>query len=417
MIPQLWRHFVEDDERARFSVGELYAWLCKRKDSKARLVGESIASLRPVVSMMASMPSFRQRLGMRFQDPSKDGTWSMNNLKGYSMTDVGLSKGTVEASWSSDLHVFHLQMIGKSDMEIIRKRQSNTMKARIEKRPRGGKSLASEQITVTAYSRIKATKKLKVERRTANLLPAVILHPMIPSQVNNWTLIYLHGLGSSAFGNYSDMPHLFLDGTIALKVIVPTAPSRELSCFDSWWYKVQPRKGEKGKKPKWKLTQFLSWYDYITNFDGQKEDRIDIDSLLAMRRALHHLIRTEVRLLNGRTDRVILGGKSQGCCTALDAALTFPERLGGFVGCVGHLLSSTPVDAESPQIGIPMHFFHEVEDRIMRWPWVQKAENRLKEAGHSVHSRHSKDPEGNGHFIGGVEGRWVRQALQSICKR
>jgi phospholipase/carboxylesterase len=258
---------------------------------------------------------------------------------------------------------------------------------------------------------------LKVEHRTLNLLPAVIYHPLQPSRVHQWTLIYLHGLGSSAFGNYPDLPHLFLDGTIALKVIIPTAPSRELSIFDEWWYKTKQSKSADGSpaKPRWRITQFLSWYDYLTNHDGKREDKIDQDSLRIMQKALHQLIRDEADQLNGRFDRVIMGGKSQGCCTALDAALTFPERLGGFIGCVGHLLSCTPTMRAGPQAETPLHFYHEVEDEIMQWAWVQQGERRLKEAGHDVRSRHNRDPEGNGHFIGGIEGRWIRQALQSIC--
>ena len=37
-----------------------------------------------------------------------------------------------------------------------------------------------------------------------------------------------------------------------------------------------------------------------------------------------------------RAPRVFIGGASQGCCTALHCALQFPQKLGGFVGVVGH---------------------------------------------------------------------------------
>jgi len=289
--------------------------------------------------------------------------------------------------------------------------------AEVEKRRRGdGAGLSSQVATITAHSRrlLKddRRRKIKVERRRCDLLPAVILWPVQPSRVPLYTLIYLHGLGSSAFGDYGSRPHYFLNGTIAVKVVIPTAPSREMSCFDSWWVK-----GTDG----YRLNQFWSWYDYISNHDGKKEDAIDYSSLATIQAALHELIRNEARELGGRFDRVILGGKSQGCCTALDAALTFPERLGGFVGIVGHILGCSPVDRGGPQCSTPLHFFHEPEDSTMRWEWVEPAQQRLRDAGYSVHSRHCRDPEtvsrgpGSGHYVGGVEGRWVRQALASIC--
>jgi predicted esterase len=287
-------------------------------------------------------------------------------------------------------------------------------------------------VTVTARSRIqdakKSKKKLKVQRRRADLLPAVIYRPVQPSRVHRWTLIYLHGFGSSAFGQYGSAPHYFLDGSIAIKVVVPTAPSRELSIFDQWWLKVQARRPAKGassnssrptaRRCRWRLNQFNAWYDYLTNNDGKREDTLDLDSLQVIQRVLHKLVRKEAAELNGRTDRVILGGKSQGCCTALDAALTFPQRLGGFIGVVGHLLKSSPVDADGPQAEAPFHFFHEITDDIMKWAWVQQGIKRLKCAGYRVHSRRAKDPEGNGHYVGGgFEGRSIRQALSSICSK
>jgi len=169
------------------------------------------------------------------------------------------------------------------------------------------------------------------------------------------------------------------------------------------------------KASRWRLMKFLSWYDYLSNHDGRREDAIDWQSLGAVQRALHGVIRQEVLELGGRASRVIVGGKSQGCCTALDAMLTFPQALAGFVGIVGHLLSCTPVEQGGPQAAVPLHFFHEPEDNIMRWDWVQHGERRLREAGYRVLSRHRPDPEQHGHFVEGVEGAWMRSALRSIC--
>jgi phospholipase/carboxylesterase len=295
--------------------------------------------------------------------------------------------------------------------------EKQVLTSRVEKIRRGDLQgpLASEVINVTAKSRrdlavADGRRRIKVVQKTADLLPAVIFTPL-NTNLPRWTLIYLHGLGSSALGDYADRPHYFFDGTAAVKVIIPTAPSRELSCFDTWWGKVK----RADSKPRWALAKFLSWYDYTSNHDGRKEDSIDWHSLYSMRRAIHSIIEEEAGKLGGRFDRVIVGGKSQGCCTALDGFLTFPKPLGGFVGIVGHLLGCTPVEPDGPQSSVPLHFFHEIEDHIMDWKWVQKGEQQLRDAGYKVYSRHCKDPENNGHFIGGVEGNWIRLSLRSIC--
>jgi predicted esterase len=214
-----------------------------------------------------------------------------------------------------------------------------------------------------------------------------------------------------------------MDGSVPVKVVIPTAPNRELSIFDEWWVPVQERKNKSDSedassrsRPRQKVVQFRAWYDYLTDADGKREDHINFQSLLEVQRALHSDISREADELGGRFDRVIVGGKSQGCCTALDATLTFPHRLGGFIGIVGHILGCTPVDPDGPQVKIPMHFFHEPEDHLMRWEWVQKGEQRLKDAGYHVRSRRQPDPEGNGHYVDGVEGAWIRSALRMICK-
>jgi predicted esterase len=318
---------------------------------------------------------------------------------------------------------FGFRFLENSTVEVRRGVARKMVTVRAEKRRRGDPDgpLAEEMITVTARTRcdkaVDRRRKIRIVRRTADLLPAVIFRPITGPQ--QWTLIYLHGLGSS-FWNYIDKPHYFVDGTIALKIVVPTAPQREVSCFDGWWVPKQQRKnqadGSSGRPAKrYQLQKFASWYDYLSNHDGRREDAIDWKSLGAIQRALHGIIQREAAELGGRPDRIIIGGKSQGCCTALDALLTYPRPLGGFVGVVGHLLGCSPVEPGGPQAQTPLHFFHEPEDAMMRWEWVQHGERRLREAGYAVHSRHCPDPEKNGHFIDGVEGTWVRSAVRSIC--
>jgi len=423
ILPQLWRAFHEGDSAsdvAQVQMSQFRAWLRKLKNPGSRWGWATDAALRKVLTDVQKQSCVRRSMGFRFKDPSKSGSWSANNLVGYTERPLRqlLRKGVeTEVTWHSYAAAFRLRAITKDALEVQRTLQRKVISTRIEKRRRGDQSgplaTAGSLVTVTAYSRCAPAwdrrKRIRIERRAADLLPAVIMRPITP---HRWTLIYLHGLGSSALTNYADRPHYFFDGSNAIKVVIPTAPSREVSCFDGWWIKT---KAPKQQEKRWRLTKFLSWYDYISNHDGRREDDIDFNSLHVVQEALHSVIWNEALELGGQTHKVILGGKSQGCCTALDAALTFPSKLGGFIGIVGHLLGCTPADAAGPQVTTPFYFFHELEDTMMRWSWVQRGEQRLREAGYHIHTRHCLDPERHGHFIEGVEGSWIRQALRSIC--
>lgn len=396
----------------RLSLSKLRGFLRRLRNSASRWGWAPDRELRKHLRAAAALPRLQQRLGFRFKDPSKSGTWGVDNLVGFNSRLVRKRRHE-QVSWDVYRASYRLSLLSPDTLELGRSVGRKVVSTSVEKRRRGdpGGALAGELITVTCKTRsdkaLDRRKRIRVVRRTADLLPAVIIRP--PSGPQQWTLIYLHGLGSSALGNYSDRPHYFVDGSIALKVVVPTAPSREVSCYDGWWERTC------STAPRWRLAKFLSWYDYLSNYDGRREDAIDWQSLGAIQRALHSIIRHEIRELGGRASRVIVGGKSQGCCTALDATLTYPQALGGFVGVVGHLLSCTPVEPEGPQAATPLHFFHEPEDTMMRWEWVQRGERRLREAGYRVSARRRPDPEGHGHFVEGVEGAWIRSALRSIC--
>lgn len=423
-LPQLWRHFrCEDATNARITREQFQAWLVEHSELKSRLMPAADSRLWSTLRSLQRRRRFEQPMGIRWIDTSKQGTWSVDNIKGYKHRTLSNSKSLVW--WQSYVTNYRLsaQKSSTDIVEIERLVEHKIIKVEVEKRRRGhgARPLAKEMVTVTAHSRCKLAhdkrRQIKVVKRTADLLPALILRPLEPAKLPQWTLIYLHGLGSSALGNYTDRPYYFLDGTAAIKVVIPTAPSRELTCFDGWWTPIRTRTvSTPQQKSRYRLQQFLAWYDYLTNYDGAREDTIDLSSLQAMQRALHGLVRQEAKELGGRFDRVILGGKSQGCCTALDAALRFPRKLGGFVGIVGHILRCTPTDLDGPQASTPLHFFHESDDAVMRWSWVSAGEKRLRDAGYNVQAHHVSDPDGNGHFVDGVEGKWVRTALRAICQ-
>ncbi|CAE7743627.1 unnamed protein product [Symbiodinium pilosum] len=431
-LPKLWKRKSRDselesgDECTVLSLSLVRAWLksaAAGKELNAWAARASDLVLGRAFRQLGRCPPLRLRMGFRFQDPSQHGGWEVSNLKGYRETQLGrlpLRAASI-VSWHSYWAAFRVRLRKEeSEDKVIIDRQLLTkdLSTAVEKHRRGeARQLASGCFHVTAHSRRQQAadkrKRIKVVRKQADLLPAVVMKPLAPPTLPRYTLIFLHGMGEVAM-RYADRPHYFHDGSAAIKVIIPTAPLREISCFDTWWSKVKSR-DVKGSR--WRLEKFNSWYDYISNRGGRKEDAIDIDSLHRMQQSLHEIIAREAEELGGRSDRIILGGKSQGSVTALDAVLTYPKRLGGFIGLVGHVLSCTPIEEDGPQLKTPLHFYHEVEDDIMQWHWVSKMERRLRKSNYNVRSFRGKDPEGNGHFVGGVEGAWIRKSLRMICEK
>lgn len=345
-----------------------------------------------------------------FETDDGDG-WSVQGLDGYSCQAISGTMSRV--TWHSYTMSYSLEVdLANKELKLMQHREVRPVTSNLERRGRGRHKGAWPQgaVTISTQSQLKGRKAAAVVEQSG-LLPAIL---MTPEAAPQWTVIYLHGMNETAKKCYANHPHFFMDGRLPLKVVCLTAPQRELGCYDEWWEEVKQTKGAKKRKA-WRLMRHHAWFDYLTHGDGDTEEQLDEESLREVRGILHGIVRHEAALLGGRYDRVILAGKSQGCCTALDAALQFPERLGGFFGIVGHLLSCTPVQQGSAQATTPLHFYHEAEDDIHQWSWVGPAEQRLVSAGFDVRSHRSQCPDGRGHYVVGTEAKWIRDALQSIC--
>lgn len=398
----------------------LRQWLQCRKQFRRQDLGNlADVDLRRVFLALQDASPLKSSLGYRFITPGDNGTWLVSNLKGFKSSTVCHLSIKNNVSWHTYVHHYSVNIDDLSDGFVLRVQRvsgTQTHTVQIEKRSRsteasGSKAWPSGPVTLTTGSNRKSGRIL---RRATQLLPAVIMRPVSSASEPRWTLIYLHGMGETAFDNYAEKPHYFHCDAISLKVVAPTAPFRELGSQDAYWEKVSKSQAAKTGR-KWELKRFNAWFDYLTDNGGKREDKIDQASLAEVREIIHGMIKHEAELLGGRFDRIILGGKSQGCCTALDALLRFPKQLGGFVGVVGHLLSCTPLSKDSPQHSVPLHFFHEPQDEVHKWSWVKPGLQKLRASGYRVHSRRCKDPEDHGHWVDGIEGRWIRSAITSIC--
>lgn len=317
---------------------------------------------------------------IKYRDPCCYGT--VDNVDGFTQRVEATGKAV---AWHESGNMYQLESEGENAFKILKTATTRPVGCAIQKK----------DLTVVVGG------KSSVFRRTLIFSPRNgDLSPAKP----DWSLIYLHSFGDKGT-EYVDSPHYFHMCGANIRVVIPTAPLLEQDCFSGWnvW---------KGERLGWRQKQFNSWFNYLTNHGGSAENELDLTSLVDMRNKLHRLIDNEVQMMGGDPKRVIIGGKSQGCCVALDVAMSYPKELAGAIGIVGHLLSSTTLDESKRRL--PLYLFQEESDEEMNWHWVEGTVQRLLDRGFSATVRRESDPEGGGHWVQEIEGKWIRNALRHI---
>ena len=157
------------------------------------------------------------------------------------------------------------------------------------------------------------------------------------------TFIFLHGFKMTA----KEMLDTFVD----LSKLLPT------------WTFVLPQAPELGITAHGGTTSY-SWYDYLTDHDGAKEDTVDIFGLRKMKIELQKLIATENALLPAGTLST-LGGLSQGGTLALHMATHLEAR--AVVTIVACRLSQSMVRP----LKCPWHAILARDDEVYHWSWAK----------------------------------------------
>jgi len=134
------------------------------------------------------------------------------------------------------------------------------------------------------------------------------------------TIVMLHGYS----GNINSMCYYInylnnnLEKHFNIKYIVPQAPHREISCYN---------------------TSDNAWYDYFTDI-CIKEETINHDHVETIADKLKTIMESEV----DDYSKVYLLGYSQGACQALYTGISFPKTLGGIMSFRGHIITNTPIE-------------------------------------------------------------------------
>lgn len=102
---------------------------------------------------------------------------------------------------------------------------------------------------------------------------------------------------------------------------------------------------------------------------------------------IHSLIKAEIDA-GIPSNRIVLGGFSQGGALSILSGITAPTKLGGIIGLSSYLLLKgkfkTLVPADSPNKDTPIFLGHGDADPLVRLPWGIMTKQKLIEGGWDV---------------------------------
>jgi len=168
-------------------------------------------------------------------------------------------------------------------------------------------------------------------------IPPVVLKA---SRKHTATLIFLHGLGDTGMGWAGALNTIKPD---YLKVICPTAPMLPVTLNGGM---AMP-----------------AWYD-ILSLDENDKNREDMEGVDWSVNFIQELVKQEETQHGVKSDRVVVGGFSQGGAVSLRTALTSEIPLGGCVALSCYLPGNQD-SYTAPQHNVPIFQAHGEEDSVV----------------------------------------------------
>ena len=129
------------------------------------------------------------------------------------------------------------------------------------------------------------------------------------------------------------------------------------------------------------------WYD-IASFTDLTNRSTDEAGILRSQRYLHSLIQAEINDKHISSERILLGGFSQGAAMSIVAGLTYPAPLGGIFALSGYLLLPATlrdlIPKDNPNKDTPVWMGHGDADPLVRLEWGRRSAEKLREWGWKV---------------------------------
>ncbi|KAH8170085.1 phospholipase/Carboxylesterase domain-containing protein [Sarocladium implicatum] len=184
------------------------------------------------------------------------------------------------------------------------------------------------------------------------------------------TVIFVHGLGDSSENWTSIVEEWRSQGLFSeVKFVLPDAPTRPIA-----WAKGKP---------------MTSWFDLTTvggSIETFREDE-DVEGIEESRAYFHRLIQKEVDA-GVDTERIVLGGFSQGGAMSILSGLTSENKLGGIISLSSWLLRSNDfeklVPEDSPNADTPVFMAQGTDDKMVKPALGKQSLTQLKGLGYDV---------------------------------
>ncbi|MDT8427615.1 MAG: alpha/beta hydrolase [Pseudomonadales bacterium] len=171
-------------------------------------------------------------------------------------------------------------------------------------------------------------------------------------------IIWLHGLGADGSDFAGIVPELHLPETLAIRFLFPHAPSIPVSINNGF---VMP-----------------AWYDIL---DADVGRRVDVEQLQQSAAKIHQLI-DQLRQDGISSNRILLAGFSQGGAVVLQAALTYPEPLGGVLSLSSYFASADTIKPHPANVAIPIRLCHGRQDPVVAEKLGLECKARLEAMGY-----------------------------------
>ncbi|KAK5686653.1 hypothetical protein LTS10_002776 [Elasticomyces elasticus] len=229
------------------------------------------------------------------------------------------------------------------------------------------------------------------------------MHVVHPTAAHTHTIIFLHGRDSTAaefapefFESQASDERTLRETFPGIKWVFPSAPIIQSARFQD---------------------DMSQWFDMYHTENPHKHypnpaDIIAVDrQLTGASTAITMIVDQEAQII-GR-DRLILGGISQGCATAVNALLRMDQRLAGFIGLCSWLPKQSGYECAPGAKRTPMLLAHCENDEIIDIKYGKELRDELVKMGCHVEWHNSED---GGHWVNEPKGvddviAFIRQRL------
>jgi len=198
-----------------------------------------------------------------------------------------------------------------------------------------------------------------VTKGMAHLQPLKFVQ-VLPTAKHTATVFFIHGLGDSGSG-WEPVADMLSDGLPHVKWVLPNA-------------RMQPVTLNYGMPSP-------SWFDIFALGDRSMPEREDEKGTLESAAAIDALIKDEIEKNNIPSQRIIVGGFSQGGALSMLIGLTTQRRLGGIIVLSAWLPLRNQVGSMlSPHLAtLPIFQGHGKRDDVVQYEWGRLSSEYLQE--------------------------------------